>query len=344
MPADPNYGPVITQAIDFNLFNDFAADHAFILEDASYPVFGAWFAEGAKPGFLHLDSVWRFLRHLIARLRGDTMGSIGYAFHDLLKGDISYHTCVLLYMGVDKSNGTMTLRDGWLDLDWPQQDSQPLYRAIFTSASVSAARPMAPSSSPRRTGGGRFERMSASMRSAAASSVTIRPRASPARRRRRSARCTATAISTSPTAPSCRMPSAPIRARPLPLCRRWWRTASPASNLPPAFKPPRGARGRRRHRAPISAPGGDCDEAIIDHGGRRIEGRLSGRRPAGLARRSRPEIRSRRRRVRRHLQSGAVLRGPDRHPDRRQLAGFSGAEIAVAELAAISEAVLGRVC
>lgn len=130
-PADPNYGPVITQAIDFNLFKDFTADHAFILEDASYPVFGAWFAEGAKPGFFHLDSVWRFLRHLIARLRGDTMGSIGYAFHDLLGGDISYHTCVLLCMGVDKSNGTMTLRDGWLDLDWPQQDSEPLYRAIL---------------------------------------------------------------------------------------------------------------------------------------------------------------------------------------------------------------------
>ncbi len=131
MPADPNYGPVITQAIDFNLFNDFAADHAFILEDASYPAFGAWFAEGAKPGFMHLGSVWRLLRHLIARLRGDTMGSIGYALHDVLKGDISHHTCVLLCMGVDRSNGTMTLRDDWLDLDWPQQDSAPLYRAIL---------------------------------------------------------------------------------------------------------------------------------------------------------------------------------------------------------------------
>lgn len=133
LPADPNYGPVITQAIDFHLFKDFAADHPFILEDASYPVFGAWFAEGSKPGFLHLDSVWRYFRHLIARLRGDTMGSIGYAFHDLLRGDISYHTCVLLYMGVDKSNGTMTLRDGWLDLDWPQQDSRPLYQAMLES-------------------------------------------------------------------------------------------------------------------------------------------------------------------------------------------------------------------
>ena len=94
-------------------------------------MFRAWFAERSKPCFLHLDSVWRYLRHLIARLRGDTMGSIGYAFHDLLKGDLSYHTCVLLYMGVDKSNGTMTLRDGWLDLDWPQQDSEPLYQAML---------------------------------------------------------------------------------------------------------------------------------------------------------------------------------------------------------------------
>jgi cholesterol oxidase len=132
MPADPNYGPVITQLIDFNLFDDFDPNHAFLLEDASYPVFGAWFVEGAKPGILHLGAVWRLIRSWYARIRGNTMGSIGYAFNDLLHGDISYKTCVLLFMGIDKSNGVMTLGpDGWLDIDWPRRDSEPLYDSIL---------------------------------------------------------------------------------------------------------------------------------------------------------------------------------------------------------------------
>jgi cholesterol oxidase len=132
MPADPNYGPVITQRIDFNLFSDFDPRHSFILQDASYPSFAAWFVEGAKPGFLRLNSFWRTIRHWLARIRGDSLGPIGYALHDLLTDDISYHTCALLFMGVDKSNGTMTLRrNGWLDIDWPMRDSYSLYSAII---------------------------------------------------------------------------------------------------------------------------------------------------------------------------------------------------------------------
>ncbi len=129
MPADPNYGPVITQLIDFNLFNRFDPNRAFLLEDASYPSFGAWFVGGAKPGVLHLASLWRLIRSWYARIRGNTMGPIGYAFNDLLRDDISYNTSVLLFMGIDKSNGVMTLgSDGWLNIDWPRRDSEPLYR------------------------------------------------------------------------------------------------------------------------------------------------------------------------------------------------------------------------
>jgi cholesterol oxidase len=134
LPADPNYGPVITQRIDFNLFQGFDSDRAFIMEDASYPVFGAWFVEGAIPGFLRLKSLWRTIRHWVARLRGDTLGPIGFALHDLLGGDHSYHTCVLLSMGMDRSDGVMTLnRDGWLDVTWATRDSRPLYDAIVAA-------------------------------------------------------------------------------------------------------------------------------------------------------------------------------------------------------------------
>ena len=131
-PADPNYGPVITQAIDFNLFERFDPDRAFVLEDASYPAIAAWFTEGAKPGFLHLASVWRAVRHWFARMKGRTTGPAGFALAEILKGDSSYHACVLLFMGVDRSNGIMRLgRDGWIDLDWPTADSYPLYQAMI---------------------------------------------------------------------------------------------------------------------------------------------------------------------------------------------------------------------
>jgi cholesterol oxidase len=134
-PSDPNYGPVITQRTDYNLFKDFDRNRAFMLQDASYGNILAWFAEGAKPGVLHLASLRHFFRHLFSRFTsGKSPGSIGWALDDLLSDDISFHTCVLLCMGLDKSNGIMTLdRNHQLSIDWPYRDSMPLYRAILES-------------------------------------------------------------------------------------------------------------------------------------------------------------------------------------------------------------------
>jgi cholesterol oxidase len=131
-PANPNYGPVITQRIDFNLFEQFNRDHAFIMEDASYPVFTSWFVEGIKPRYMHLQAIWLWLRNAWARwVKGTSPGSVGWALGDLLSGDISWNTSVLLCMGLDRSNGTMTLDStGAVTLHWPQQDSMPLYDAI----------------------------------------------------------------------------------------------------------------------------------------------------------------------------------------------------------------------
>jgi cholesterol oxidase len=135
LPADPNYGPVITQRTDYNLFKDFDREHAFMLQDASYGNILAWFVEGAKPGFLHLDALRHFVRDLCSRLTtGKSLGSLGWALDDVLSNDISFRTCVLLCMGIDKSNGVMTL-DGehQLSVNWPYKDSLSLYRAILES-------------------------------------------------------------------------------------------------------------------------------------------------------------------------------------------------------------------
>jgi cholesterol oxidase len=137
--ADPNYGPVITQRIDFNLFQDFDRERAFILEDASYPAFGAWFSEAFQPRLGWLGPAWHALRETVAQLlkRGRSAGRLGFALADLIGGaDLSYKTSVLLCMGIDKSNGRMFLgADRRIDVDWPREDSRPLYDALLGAAS-----------------------------------------------------------------------------------------------------------------------------------------------------------------------------------------------------------------
>jgi cholesterol oxidase len=134
-PADPNYGPVITQYTDYNLFAKFDRSRAFLLEDAAYPVFASWYAQAALP-----LSIWKSLcnavRHLWARLRsGASVGRIGFLLSDALQNDVSYGTCVLLCMGLDNGNGVMRLnRNGYVEIDWPQSESMPLYEAILAAA------------------------------------------------------------------------------------------------------------------------------------------------------------------------------------------------------------------
>jgi len=137
--ADPNYGPVITQYTDYNLFKEHDPNHAFVLEDASYPTFAAWLIEGLQPSLNPLgmlEKAWRGLEALWRQLvqtvvDGKWSGSLGDFFHQMMKGDASYRSSVLLCMGLDKGDGVLSLRDGNLDMNWPQQSNMPLYQAIL---------------------------------------------------------------------------------------------------------------------------------------------------------------------------------------------------------------------
>ncbi|RYZ60072.1 MAG: GMC family oxidoreductase [Proteobacteria bacterium] len=132
VPAEPNYGPVITQRIDFNLFENFKRGEGFMMQDASYPVFLAWFIEGQKPFIFKLKSIWYFMRGLIKTiLRRQSPGRMGYLMTKLLGDDLSYHTSVHLCMGQDASDGKIYLsKSKTLELDWPAKNSKPLYDAI----------------------------------------------------------------------------------------------------------------------------------------------------------------------------------------------------------------------
>ncbi len=136
--ADPNYGPVITQYTDFNLFKAHDPQRAFILEDASYPAFLAWFIEGMQPMLSPLGlakKLWRAVKWLWRRIRqtlirGKWSGQVADLFHEVLQEDLSYRSSVLLCMGLDKGDGVLSLKDGRLDIRWPQTSSMPLYRTI----------------------------------------------------------------------------------------------------------------------------------------------------------------------------------------------------------------------
>ncbi|MGE5757455.1 MAG: GMC family oxidoreductase, partial [Sideroxydans sp.] len=136
--ADPNYGPVITQYTDFNLLGAHDPQRAFILEDASYPAFLAWFVEGMQPMLSPLGvlkKIWLAIKWLWRRI-GQTLaggkwsGQVADLFHEILQGDLSYRSSVLLCMGLDQGDGVLSLKDGRLDIRWPQKPSMPLYRAI----------------------------------------------------------------------------------------------------------------------------------------------------------------------------------------------------------------------
>ncbi len=132
-PADPSYGPVITQRTDFNLFGNFDRPRAFLLEDASYPAFASWYVEGARPNLSHFSAIWETLKDLVRRIfSGSSFGRIGFALSDIMGGDLSYKSSVLLCMGLDNANGVAKLNaNGYLDIDWPQQENMPLYDAIL---------------------------------------------------------------------------------------------------------------------------------------------------------------------------------------------------------------------
>lgn len=131
--SNPNYGPVITQRTDFNLFKNFDRDRAFVLEDASYPHLLAWFIEGIKPPLMRarglkraLLALWRGFKHF----RG---GSVADALHETLTDDVSYDTNVLLCMGLDRADGEMRLREGRLDVRWKMKSAASLYQAILAA-------------------------------------------------------------------------------------------------------------------------------------------------------------------------------------------------------------------
>lgn len=131
------YGPVVTQYIDHRLFENLDREQAFLLQDASFPSQAGWAAAALGPMMSPFERLWQVCRQcaLYAFDRaypGRRRSSVGYLMQRLFTHDLSQYSAVLLCMGLDKGDGTLRLnRDGYLDIDWPQQGNRKLYAGIL---------------------------------------------------------------------------------------------------------------------------------------------------------------------------------------------------------------------
>jgi cholesterol oxidase len=127
---DPDVGPVITSALRY----EGEKSRGYYIEDGGYPAFVSWLLEMTEvPGKLRraLTFVYRRLKNRLVAAPVSNLGrEIAWLLGDCRK---SAGTLPLLGMGRDVPDGTLTLRDGWLENDWSIKSS----RAYFDSVKAS---------------------------------------------------------------------------------------------------------------------------------------------------------------------------------------------------------------
>ncbi|MEH6458988.1 GMC family oxidoreductase N-terminal domain-containing protein [Chitinimonas sp. JJ19] len=136
VPVNSTYGPVITQYTDHHLFEQYDPQRAFLLEDASVPTHAAWAMAALQPVLHPWDKFKALLQVAWSAISSFYPGrknqQVGFLLNRLLQHDITQYSAVLLCMGQDQADGRFSLNPaGYLDLDWPQKTSQPLYDAIL---------------------------------------------------------------------------------------------------------------------------------------------------------------------------------------------------------------------
>jgi cholesterol oxidase len=140
---DGSFGPVITSAIRVPDAADGVkgAGRGYYVEDGGYPQFVDWLLEARDaPG-----TTVRLLRFLVRRvlgsLRSVQKSDLGAEVAELL-GDCRRSTGSLpmLAMGRDVPDGRMSLRRGWLDVDWTTRSSTVYFdRVRSTMREIAAA-------------------------------------------------------------------------------------------------------------------------------------------------------------------------------------------------------------
>lgn len=128
---DPTFGPVITTATRFP-DGGTPQSRGFYLQEAGYPLVGAWMAELAStPGRAKRGAKFA-LRRLLQRITGSPQSNLSGELSEIF-GDssLSYSSIPLLAMGRDYATGTMKLsRRGYLELDWTKKKSNDYFDRV----------------------------------------------------------------------------------------------------------------------------------------------------------------------------------------------------------------------
>ncbi|TVZ02864.1 GMC family oxidoreductase [Trebonia kvetii] len=130
---DPEFGPVITSAIRMpdTLDGDGPAGRGFYIEDGGNPSFLDWILQTADAPSM-AARLGRFaVRRVWSHLKGNPRSSIGDDVSGLFGGGAaSAATMPVLAMGRDIPNGTFSLRNGSLELDWSTSASSAYFDRV----------------------------------------------------------------------------------------------------------------------------------------------------------------------------------------------------------------------
>jgi cholesterol oxidase len=132
--VDPTFGTVITSAVRFadSLDGEPAGERGFYLQDAGYPLFGAWLAESGDAPSAALRALRFAWRGLWQRWRDEPQSNLSAEVSRVI-GDtgLSHATLPLLAMGRDVADGNMSLtRRGLLEIDWSTKTSKSYFERV----------------------------------------------------------------------------------------------------------------------------------------------------------------------------------------------------------------------
>jgi cholesterol oxidase len=133
------FGPVITSTIRVNDELDGGEGRGFYIQEGGFPLILGWIIEAANTpavGIRFLRLLWNQVK---AALEHSPKSDLGAELRMVLgPGADSSQLMVMLGMGRDTPNGNMSLKSGWLQLDWNRDGSAAYFdRVSATMALIS---------------------------------------------------------------------------------------------------------------------------------------------------------------------------------------------------------------
>ena len=130
---EPSIGPVITSRLRYADERDGtgAARRGFYIEEGGYPHFASWLVEVTEVRSRPVRAVKFFYRRVRNQLTNRPISNVSGEISELL-GDCvkSSGTLPLLGMGRDIPDGNMSLRDGYLEVDWTTKTSRAYFDGV----------------------------------------------------------------------------------------------------------------------------------------------------------------------------------------------------------------------